>query len=131
MKRPASLAAAILFWLIALAQLLRVLLRVRVTAGSHDIPPGSVPWLSSSSEPWGSGCGVNGEGRTMSYNIVESMVRQRLRDKSGQVYCADCLAKDLEQDPREVRAAMDVLAPRQNFSAGSCPCGQPGLMLRW
>ena len=35
----------------------------------------------------------------MSYNIVESMVRQRLREKSGQVYCADCLAKDLEQDP--------------------------------
>ena len=28
MKRPASFVAAILFWLIALAQLLRVLLRV-------------------------------------------------------------------------------------------------------
>jgi len=66
----------------------------------------------------------------MSYNIVESMVRQRLRDKDGQVYCADCLAKDLEQDPREVRAAMDVLVPHQNFSAGSCPCGQTGLTLR-
>jgi hypothetical protein len=38
MKKPASLVAAILFWLIALAQLLRVLLRVPVTAGSHDIP---------------------------------------------------------------------------------------------
>jgi hypothetical protein len=67
----------------------------------------------------------------MSYNIMESMVRQRLREKNGQVYCADCLAKDLEQDPTEVRAAMDVLTPRQNFSAGSCPCGQTGLMLRW
>jgi hypothetical protein len=65
----------------------------------------------------------------MSYHIVESMVRQRRREKNGQVYCADCLAKDLEQDPGEVRAAMDV--PRQNFSAGSCPCGQTGLMLRW
>jgi hypothetical protein len=43
----------------------------------------------------------------MSYNIVESMVRQRLREKNGQVYCAECLAKDLEQDPTEVRAAMD------------------------
>ena len=43
MKRPASLVAAILFWLIALAQLLRVLLGVRVTAGSHDIPV----WLSA------------------------------------------------------------------------------------
>ena len=43
MKKPASLVAAILFWLIALAQLLRVILRVRVTAGSYDIPF----WLSS------------------------------------------------------------------------------------
>ena len=42
MKKPASLVAAIVFWLIALVQLLRVLLRVRVTAGSHDIPL----WLS-------------------------------------------------------------------------------------
>jgi hypothetical protein len=67
----------------------------------------------------------------MSYNVMESMVRQRLREKKGQVYCADCLAKDLEQDPAEVRAAMDALAPRQNFSAGSCPCGQTGLTLRW
>ncbi len=38
MRKPASLVAAILFWLIALAQLLRALLRVRVTAGSHEIP---------------------------------------------------------------------------------------------
>jgi len=43
MKKPASLVAAILFWLVALAQLLRVLLRVRVTAGSHDVPL----WLSA------------------------------------------------------------------------------------
>jgi hypothetical protein len=43
MKRPVSLVAAIVFWLVAIAQLLRVLLRVRVTAGSHDIPL----WLSA------------------------------------------------------------------------------------
>jgi hypothetical protein len=43
MRKPASLVAMIVFWLIALAQLLRVFLRVRVTAGSHDIPL----WLSS------------------------------------------------------------------------------------
>jgi hypothetical protein len=42
----------------------------------------------------------------MSYNIVESMVRQRLREKNGQVYCADCLAKDLEQDPTEVSSRL-------------------------
>ena len=38
MNKPASLVAAILFWLIALAQLLRVLLRVKVTAGGVNIP---------------------------------------------------------------------------------------------
>ena len=43
MKKPPSLVAAIVFWLIAIVRLLRVLLRVRVTAGSHDIPL----WLSA------------------------------------------------------------------------------------
>jgi uncharacterized membrane protein len=43
MKKPASLVAAIVFWLIALAQLLRILFRVHVMAGSHDIPL----WLSA------------------------------------------------------------------------------------
>jgi uncharacterized membrane protein len=38
MKRPASLVTAILLWLIALAQLLRVLLRVEVKAGDVSIP---------------------------------------------------------------------------------------------
>ena len=38
MKKQASLVAAILFWLIALAQLLRVLFRVEVTAGGVHIP---------------------------------------------------------------------------------------------
>ena len=44
MEKPASLVASIVLWLIALAQLLRVILRVRVSAGSHDIPL----WVSSS-----------------------------------------------------------------------------------
>jgi len=38
MKKRASSVAAILFWLIALAQLLRVLFRVEVTAGGVHIP---------------------------------------------------------------------------------------------
>jgi len=42
MKKPASLVAAIVFWLIALAQLLRVLFRVEVKAGGAEIPL----WLS-------------------------------------------------------------------------------------
>ncbi len=47
MKKPASLVAAIVFWVVALAQLLRVLLRVRVVAGSHDIPlwPSAVAFI--------------------------------------------------------------------------------------
>ena len=42
MKKPASLVAAIVFWWIALAQLLRALFRVEVKAGGVDIPL----WLS-------------------------------------------------------------------------------------
>ena len=38
MKKPASLVAAILFWLIALAQLLRVPFRIEVTAQGVDVP---------------------------------------------------------------------------------------------
>ncbi len=38
MKKRASFVAAILFWVIALAQLLRVLFRVEVTAGGVNIP---------------------------------------------------------------------------------------------
>ena len=38
MTKPASLVAMIVFWLMALAQLLRVLFRVEVTAGAVDIP---------------------------------------------------------------------------------------------
>ena len=38
MKKQASLVAAILLWLIALAQLLRVLFRVEVAAGGVNIP---------------------------------------------------------------------------------------------
>ena len=37
-NRPASLVAAIFLWLIAVAQLLRVLLRVEVRAGDVSIP---------------------------------------------------------------------------------------------
>jgi hypothetical protein len=58
------------------------------------------------------------------------MVRQRLREKRDQVYCADCLAKDSSK-PVEVRAAMAELAVRQDFMAGGCPCGGTGLAYRW
>jgi hypothetical protein len=38
MRKPASLVATIVFWLIAVAQLLRVLLQVQVTVRGHEIP---------------------------------------------------------------------------------------------
>ena len=38
MKKQASLVAAIVFWLMALAQSLRVLFQVQVTAGGVAIP---------------------------------------------------------------------------------------------
>ena len=61
MKKPASLVAAILLWLIAFAQLLRVLFRVEVTAGGVNIPL----WVSSVVfivlVLWGSGCGGSAE----------------------------------------------------------------------
>ncbi len=42
----------------------------------------------------------------MTYNLMESIVRGRLREKRGQVYCPDCLAKDLPQNPQTVKEAM-------------------------
>jgi hypothetical protein len=43
MKKPAALVAAIVFWLIALAQLLRVLFQAEVTARGVNVPI----WLSA------------------------------------------------------------------------------------
>ena len=47
MTKPASLVAAIVFWLIALAQLLRVLFRVEVRVEGIDIPlwPSAVAFI--------------------------------------------------------------------------------------
>jgi hypothetical protein len=60
MRKPASLVAAIVVWLIALAQLLHVLLRVQVTGG-HGIPlwPGAVAFVLLGG--WGGWLWVNGK----------------------------------------------------------------------
>jgi hypothetical protein len=60
-QRPASLVAAILLWLIALAQLLRVLLRVEVKAGDVNIPLWVSVLPSSSWRRWEPGFGASGE----------------------------------------------------------------------
>jgi hypothetical protein len=60
-------------------------------------------------------------------DAIEGMVQQRLREKEGQAYCADCLAIDLQQDPTKVWEVMVELAPRQVFTAVACPCGKGGI----
>jgi len=57
-------------------------------------------------------------------------VRQRLRDNKGRAYCADCIAKDLGQNPAELKTAIETLALRQNFVVAACGCGATGLIYR-
>jgi hypothetical protein len=60
--------------------------------------------------------------------VLESSVRQWLRDHQGSAHCAACIARALADEPVHlVRAALDDLAPRPIFSAGLCACGAPGL----
>lgn len=63
--------------------------------------------------------------------VVESQVRQWLRDHQGQAHCARCIARDLQREAQSIQAAMDVLATRQIFSAGPCRCGKGGLSYGW
>jgi len=64
----------------------------------------------------------------MADDVLESTVRQWLRDHPGSAHCAACIAKDLAyEDPHLVRAALDDLAPRAIFSTGQCACGATGL----
>ncbi len=60
-------------------------------------------------------------------DVIESEVRQWLRDHQGQPHCARCIGRDLQREPQLIQAAMDVLATRQIFSAGPCECGKGGL----
>jgi hypothetical protein len=64
----------------------------------------------------------------MTDNLMESVVRWRLREKRGQVYCHDCMAKDLNQSPQTVKKTMDALADLPTFQLGACPCGKGGIM---
>ena len=67
----------------------------------------------------------------MADDVIESEVRQWLRDHQGHAHCAQCIARDLHQEPQLVQDAMDVLATRQIFSVGSCGCGRDGLSYGW
>jgi hypothetical protein len=63
--------------------------------------------------------------------MIESRVRQWLREHQGVAHCARCLATALRLDDESIRAAMDDLAPRQPFSRGPCACGETGLSYGW
>jgi hypothetical protein len=64
------------------------------------------------------------------FNLMESVVRQHLRDHPGEVRCADCLARDLGLHPSTaIASVLAILADRQPpFAAGRCACGASGLM---
>jgi len=64
----------------------------------------------------------------MAAEPTESTVRQHLRDQSGELYCARCLARVLNLDPSATEAAVVALSERRPpFAAGLCGCGNPGL----
>jgi hypothetical protein len=68
----------------------------------------------------------------MADDVVESSVRQWLRDHQGSAHCATCIAKALAYEQVHlVRAALDALAPRPIFSEGPCACGATGLRYGW
>ncbi len=63
----------------------------------------------------------------MADDVVESEVRQWLRDHQGRAFCARCMVRELPADEPLIRAALEVLATRQVFSRGRCACGTVGL----
>jgi hypothetical protein len=63
------------------------------------------------------------------FNLTESLVRGHLRDMSGQVRCAICLARELYLLPGAIVPVLATLAERRpTFATGSCGCGGDGLM---
>ncbi len=56
---------------------------------------------------------------------ANASVAARLREKNGRVYCADCLAKDLEQDPAEGFQPARVESPYVFVNAQKGHRGKP------
>jgi hypothetical protein len=64
----------------------------------------------------------------MADDLLESVVRQHLRDQPGEVSCARCVARVLNLDLSATEAVMLALAERRPpFAAGLCGCGTRGL----
>ncbi len=67
----------------------------------------------------------------MAFNLTESVVREYLRDHSGEAGGPDCVTRALGQEApsRPISAVMAELAERRPpFAAGRCGCGAKGLM---
>lgn len=64
------------------------------------------------------------------FNLVESVVREYLRDHAGTVYCSLCLSGALAGTASDgvISTVMMELTERQPpFSSGRCSCGSEGL----
>lgn len=67
----------------------------------------------------------------MEFNLTESVVREYLRDHSGEACCSHCVTRALGQQVPSgaISAVMAELAERRPpFTAGHCRCGADGLM---
>ncbi len=67
----------------------------------------------------------------MRFNLTESVVREYLRDHSGEARCPDCVTRALGQQvpSKAISGVMAELAERRPpFAAGRCGCGANGLM---
>jgi hypothetical protein len=49
----------------------------------------------------------------MADDLIESVVRQHLRDQAGEVHCAHCLAHVLSLNPSATEAALVALTQRR------------------
>lgn len=64
----------------------------------------------------------------MADDLTESIVRQHLRDRPREAYCARCLARVLNFDLSATETVLAALAERRPpFAVGRCGCGSNGL----
>ncbi len=67
----------------------------------------------------------------MADDVIETEVRQWLRDHQGRAFCARCVARELPADAPLIRAALEVLATRRICFRGPCACETVGLSYGW
>lgn len=71
----------------------------------------------------------------MEFDLTESVVREYLREHSGEARCSSCVTRSLAQPVpgSTISKVMAELAERRPpFASGRCGCGADGLMyMRW